>query len=150
MSKAKKDVWDKAQSVSVIIASLAIPFVLIEISNNHSRAMQQAENQVQYLELAVSILREEPDTEIPSLRDWAAELLAYQAKDIVPLSDAAIAELKSQRLPPSYSSYIGVGYSGYAYDYGGTDFGFNPSEPGSTKDEEQNVVDEARPLDADP
>jgi len=53
---------------------------------------------VKMIEVAIGILRGEPDDNTKALRDWAVDVLAHYAKHHVPLSDKAKAELRSKPL----------------------------------------------------
>ena len=88
--------WQKAQVLSVVIASLAIPVIVGLIGNSYSASQKREEIGARYVELAVGILRSEPVKESSALRIWAISVLAHFSP--VPLPQAAMLELESQRL----------------------------------------------------
>ena len=109
-----KDRWDKLQILSIAIAGILIPAAIALAANMHGTSVQTAESRVHYLELAISILRDDPKPETNAIRDWAIELLDNQSRDLVPLTAEAKAELKSHRAFQyiDYSSYYSSGNIG--------------------------------------
>lgn len=118
----KKDFFDKLQSWGVFIASVAIPLVALYVSNAHRAAMQEGDSRLQYMNMAVAIISQERKPETAALLDWAVDMLAAQARDLVPLSEAAREELRTARVrleptaAPNYDWHFG-------YDVGG-DYGY--------------------------
>lgn len=55
-----KDVWDKIQSLAPLVASILVPLAVAFVGSSYASAMKNSENQIKYVELAVSILRSEP------------------------------------------------------------------------------------------
>lgn len=56
LSSKPKDVWDKVQTGSVLIASITIPLVALIVGNLVSTSQKESENRIKYTEIAVSIL----------------------------------------------------------------------------------------------
>ena len=106
LSSKPKDVWDKVQTGSVLIASITIPLVALVVGNLVSTSQKESENRIKYTEIAVSILRTEPTDSTTALREWAVEILAVHSA--VPLSPAAKEELKNQQVN------LGYGFSTYS------------------------------------
>ena len=102
MPTGSKDTWDKIAVLGTVLAGLLIPLAIAVVGNAVSRSIKESENQVKYLEMATSILRESPKPETAALRGWAVDLISNYSKD-VPLSTAAQAELKAHDVP-IYSS----------------------------------------------
>jgi hypothetical protein len=95
-SPAKKDLWDKLPAVAAVIASILVPLTVAFVGNAHSSAMKASENRVKYVELAVSILRVEPNADNTPLRGWAADVLNNESP--IPLSPEALKSLKETKL----------------------------------------------------
>ena len=86
------DQWTIVRSVGAIM----LPLVVAAVGGAYALAAKQSENQVRYVELAITQLRSAPTSESAALRDWAIELLDSQSP--VKLSAAARAQLKSAPL----------------------------------------------------
>jgi hypothetical protein len=90
---AKKDWWDKAQ----IIGTLLIPIVIVISGFLINNTIKEKEIKLQYIEMALGILREEPNQDSIGLRLWAIDVA--QKYSIVGLSEEALEELKKSALP---------------------------------------------------
>lgn len=110
MNEAKpKDGWDKLTAVAPLLASLLVPLAVAFVGNVYSKSMKDTENSLKYVELAVSILRTEPQADNAPLRTWAVDVLNDQAT--VKLSPEAIAALKNHK--------VGVGWDVFYSSYNG-------------------------------
>jgi hypothetical protein len=69
------DAWERAKSVSSIASAVVIPVVLLWVGNSFTSAIKERELQGKFVELAVQILREEPEKQALGLRDWATQVL---------------------------------------------------------------------------
>jgi hypothetical protein len=89
----KKDLWDKAQ----IIGTLLIPVVFAIFGFFINNTIKEKEIKLQYIEMALGILREEPSQDSIGLRLWAIDVV--QKYSIVGFSEEALEELKKSALP---------------------------------------------------
>jgi len=92
----KKDVWDKLAVLGTLTSGIAIPLAVVYIGSNLNDSIKASENKLKYIEIATSLIREEPKDENQALRAWAIDVLAHFSKD-VPMSEAAQTELKKRR-----------------------------------------------------
>lgn len=76
--------------------AVLVPIAVVFVASLYSDTTKSSENRVKYVELAASILREEPKKEVAALRSWAVDVLA--ANSPVPLSPAARNELQGFRV----------------------------------------------------
>lgn len=95
-----KDSWDKMQAAAALIASVFVPLAVAFVGSSYSNAMKDAENRLRYVELAIGILRAEPNRDTLALRGWAVEVLSSQSS--VPLSDEAKSQLKASALASKF------------------------------------------------
>ena len=65
------DTWEKAKTLSSIVSAIVLPIVLLWVGNNFNKAIKERELQGKFVELAVQILREQPDSQAEGLRTWA-------------------------------------------------------------------------------
>lgn len=79
-SSLEKTIWDKLQAVSSLIAATLIPISLAWIGNEYAQATKDKEISLKYVELAVTILKENPSPENNSIRDWAIRLINENTK----------------------------------------------------------------------
>ena len=91
--KEQKDYWDKAQIIGTLLIPIAIAVFGIFINNT----IKEKEIKLKYIELAISILRDEPKQETIGLREWAINLV--QKYSIEKFSEGALEELKRSALP---------------------------------------------------
>lgn len=102
----RADSWEKAKTISSIISAIVIPMVLAWIGHGFTSALKERELQGKFVELAVQILREEPDKQAAGLRDWATQVLNKYSG--VPLSaETKKALIDSTRLPSGLERYEG-------------------------------------------
>ena len=72
--------WLEILKVTVsAIGSVALPVVILLISKQATDALKSRELSTKYVELALSILTEEPSDENKDLRDWAIQTLNLHA-----------------------------------------------------------------------
>jgi hypothetical protein len=88
-----KNFWDKAQ----IIGTVLIPVVLAIFGFFINNTIKEKEIKLQYIEMALGILREEPSQDSIGLRLWAIDVV--QKYSIVGFSEEALEELKKSALP---------------------------------------------------
>lgn len=98
MSEQPKDAWDKLQAIGTLASGVLIPLVIAITGHYVTQRMKESENELKYIEIATSLIREEPRDENVALRDWAIENLAAYSKT-VPLTIEAQRELKKRRVP---------------------------------------------------
>ncbi len=104
MLNSSKDHWDKIASVGALVSGILIPLAIALAGNHLSATLKESENKLKYIEIAASLIREEPKPENAALRDWAIDILAKHSTT-VPLSPEAQAELKVRRVPISASGW---------------------------------------------
>ena len=86
---------------AAIIASILVPLAAGYVGGIYATRTKEIENDLKYIEIAVSIIREEPKQETSALREWAVDVIA--ARSIVPLPKKAQEELKENRVRLGYS-----------------------------------------------
>ena len=96
-----KDKGDKMQAAAALIASVFVPLAVAFVGSSYSNAMKEAENRLRYVELAIGILRAEPNRDTLALRSWAVEVLSSQSS--VPLSDEVKKQLKLSALTSKFN-----------------------------------------------
>jgi len=98
--------WERLKILSGAVAAVVIPVVVAYVGNEYSTALKERELQGRFVELAVDILREEPDKEHSELRKWAASVIDTYSG--VKLTDDARSELvESRALPMPRSATAG-------------------------------------------
>lgn len=70
-----------------------------------STAIQESQNRVKYIELAINVLQTPPSSDTPNLRVWAIEVMDNYSE--VPLSDELKRELRTKRIPVSDTPSLG-------------------------------------------
>jgi hypothetical protein len=112
-----KDAWDKAQSLATIVSLLAVPTVLAWGGWRIQERVAEQATKREYVQLAVSILRELPNKEnkeAQSLRTWAIALVDKNAPQ--PLT----AENRQALFAVSLPNGMGIGrYGSSDVDCGG-------------------------------
>src|SRR4051812_6194934 len=86
---------DIAIAVSSVISAVAIPIVGYWVSS----AVKNKEIEGKFVELAVSILKEEPKPSQLNLRRWATEIINHYSG--ISLSEAAASDLINRTVIPS-------------------------------------------------
>ena len=102
--------WKKLQVLSISVAALLIPIVLALVGHLVNSTLKEKELRLQYVELAVGILKEEPTQETSNLREWAIEVIELNSP--VKLPQEAIEELKNKSL---WSAVTSEGLSRLSY-----------------------------------
>ena len=92
-SPTVKDKWDKLAVISGFAASMLVPLVIAYTGQVYTSGLKQRDRQVQYVELAVSILKEKPDKTQGEVREWAADIIDKYSE--VPLTKKARQQLIS-------------------------------------------------------
>jgi len=88
---------DVVAALSKIIASVAIPILLVVYGNSINSTIKEKEIGLKYVEVAVGILKSKPSAETTALRKWAISII--QKHSTIPLNSEAIKELESAPLP---------------------------------------------------
>jgi|SRR4029450_13259267 hypothetical protein len=95
-SRSDPNVWEKARTMSAILAAVVIPVAVALVGNWYATALKEREIQVRYVELAVSILSQKPTQENSQLRLWAVDVIDFYSA--VKLSKDARLELLREQL----------------------------------------------------
>lgn len=90
---SRKDNWDKAQ----IIGFILIPFVIGIWGYFINDNIKEKEIRLQYLDMALNILSQEPSKDADGMRLWAIDVVEEFA--IIQFSDEALKELKRSAFP---------------------------------------------------
>lgn len=85
--------WIKA------FTGIAIPVVLLLLGNNFSSVIKEKELKMQYVDLAVQILQQEPSEENKNIRNWAIEVINKYSN--IPINSETRKELKNIKIIPS-------------------------------------------------
>lgn len=95
MNQTKKDNWDKAKIIAEILA------ILIVIGYGHiiNNSITKHESDLKLVQVAIDILRTEPNDNTIILREWAIEIVDNFSG--IPLSPGVKAELLKKQLPIS-------------------------------------------------
>lgn len=92
----EQSAWELRKDKALFFAGITTPLVVAVIGAWYNIAIKESENQVRYVELAISQLSEKPSPETTALRNWAIDLLDSQSP--IKLSLEAKAQLRSQAL----------------------------------------------------
>ncbi len=87
----KADPLERAKSAATIFASVVLPIILLFVGNQFTAAIKEREVEGKFVELAVSILKEQPDKQSRNLRDWATQVITKYSR--VALSPEATRDL---------------------------------------------------------
>jgi hypothetical protein len=95
----KKDGWDKAEILAKILGAVLLPVITICIAYMLNASIQERSARVRMIELAVEILKSDPQANVKAnyMRGWALEVL--QKNSEVPLPKEAITALMELPLP---------------------------------------------------
>jgi hypothetical protein len=96
MTATSKDSWDKITAIGAICSGVLIPLAVAFAGFYFSQSMKDSENRLKYIEIAASVVRDEPKPENQALRVWAVDVLTHYSKD-VPLSSEAQRALKERK-----------------------------------------------------
>ena len=136
----KKDSWDKIAAVGTLMSAIAIPIVVVVMGGRINDAIKTSENQMKYIEIATSLIRDDPKEDNHALRSWAIDVLTHFSKD-VPLTEAAREELKKRRTPIYAGGWdsgtIGSKRGGGKIDVGS---GFSANAPPGADQQGQHTV----------
>lgn len=102
-SDSKRDVWDILKIVSTVLAVTAIPVVIAVLGNALNQTLRQEESRIAMIELAVGVLEADPKSTDPSLREWAADIIGIESKNVmgVALTTKARSDMVLRPTPPS-------------------------------------------------
>ena len=78
---------ERTKSVATIASLAVVPVLVAFVGGYYSGATKDREVQAKFVELAVSILKEPPDKQSKSLREWATQVLVEYSG--VKMSDEA-------------------------------------------------------------
>jgi len=92
----KKDLWDKLTALSALFASVQVPIVIAVVGHSYTNALKEAENRVEYTELAISILKNNPEQNTNYVRAWAVDVINQYSG--VPMDAKARQQLIFSRL----------------------------------------------------
>lgn len=70
-SPKKKFSWETLK----VLASLLMPLAIASVGHWYTSALKEREIQTEYIELAISILREEPSESNLNVREWAVDII---------------------------------------------------------------------------
>lgn len=98
------DFWEKAKTIATVLASVVIPLVALIVGNQYSAALKERELEGKFVELAVSILKEQPDKQSKNLRDWATQVITKYSR--VPLSPELTSDLINTTPLPGASAAV--------------------------------------------
>lgn len=93
-----KDSWDKWHIIANSFAILLVPILVGYFGYQINAAIKDKEISQKYVELAIGILRGDPDKESPALREWAINII--NTNSLVKLDPKAREELKRKPLRP--------------------------------------------------
>ena len=93
-----KDLWDKWHIIANSFAILLVPILIGYFGYQINAAIKDKEISQKYVELAIGILRGDPDKESPALREWAINII--NTNSLVKLDPKAREELKRKPLRP--------------------------------------------------
>lgn len=96
MDDQRTDIWRKISVLSGLIAAVVIPIVVAITGNMFSQAIKEREIEGRFVELAVSILKEQPEENSKYVRIWAIDIIDRYSG--VPLNINAKAELEKAPL----------------------------------------------------
>ncbi len=93
-----KDRWDKFHVIANSVAILLVPILVGYFGYQINAAIKDKEISQKYVELAIGILRGDPDKESPALREWAINIINVNSP--VKLDPKVREELKHKPLRP--------------------------------------------------
>lgn len=93
---------DALDKVSKIVATLALPVVLLVIGNWYSASQKDKDLGQNYVELAIGILSEQPSEDNAKLREWAVQVVNRYAE--IKIDDALAKTLITREALPSVVS----------------------------------------------
>jgi len=86
--------WQKFKVVTNALSILLIPVVIGVLAQVVNASLKGDELSARYIELAISVLREEPNAETSNLRKWAIDIINHHSE--IKLSEKASEELESR------------------------------------------------------
>ena len=92
-----KDNWDKFEILGKVIGVILIPIAISYFGYQYNKSLQQNEIKLKYIEIATSILRDEPNSETREIRSWAIDVLSEYS--LVEFDNKALEELSETALP---------------------------------------------------
>jgi len=94
-----KDNWDKWHIVINCIAILLVPILVAYFGSKINTAIKDKEISQKYVELAIGLLKVDPDKESPALREWAINIV--NGNSPVRINEKVREELKRKPLRPA-------------------------------------------------
>lgn len=91
MEEKDKDKLEKAKVLINFISLAIIPLVIAFLGNFFSESLKQKDVEVKFVELAINILSQNPDTARSNIRTWAANILEEYSE--VPFSDSTTSDI---------------------------------------------------------
>ncbi len=96
-NKPSTSMVDILKLLTTIVASIAIPVVLLIVGKGIEGSVKNKELETKYVEISVGILTEPPNPETSNLRKWAIENINKYAE--IKLPEEAKKELNTESLP---------------------------------------------------
>lgn len=101
-----KDGYDKIESITKALAAIAIPVSLAWAGHTVQQQVAQDTLKKEYVQMAITILKEEPTSDQTDMREWAVKLLDDMAP--VPMSDKTKARLLTKPIDLRIIPFIGA------------------------------------------
>ncbi len=102
--------WHKAKIIGEIflgVGALAIPIVIHLSTTDYTNSLKEREIGVRYVEVAIGILREDPNKQNTTLRKWAIDVVNTNSS--IKLPPNAIKDLMEKKLPPKGDGFARAG-----------------------------------------
>lgn len=80
------------------IATILIPILVVWMGNRLSRAFKEKEIRLKYIEMAIDVLKEKPESKDLDIRQWAIDIITEYSEIELPKT-AQTRLLKEQSLP---------------------------------------------------
>ena len=93
----QRDGWDKFRIVSTSIALILVPIIIGIYGHQINSTLKQRDIESKYIEIAVTVLREQPRKDTSALREWAINIIRSYSE--IPMDHLAVQELKKRPLP---------------------------------------------------
>jgi len=94
---SNKDFWDIFEIIGKVCGIILIPIAISYFGYQYNKALQINEIKSKYIEIAVSILRDNPSIETQGIRSWAIKV--FSELSIIEIDEKTLNELKSSALP---------------------------------------------------
>ena len=98
-SSPSPDGWERLKILSVVLVTVIIPLAIALTGNWYATALKDKEIQTKYVELAISILSQQPTDDNKSVREWAVQIINYYSA--VPIDKQTKGEFLTEKLTPT-------------------------------------------------